>query len=79
MSSIILIGSSNDVIKNINVDLNFQNKTYIINKNNWICDENYNDTFEVTINNGVCTCKRTDANCGWGMNLIISAEMILLF
>lgn len=77
MLGVILIGSSSNVIKILDVDLKFENKVYIVNKNNWICDENYNDTFEITINNGLCTCKRTDSNCGWGMNLIINASIIV--
>jgi len=76
MSGIIIIGPSTIPIKTINVDINFETNVYIINKNNWICDEIYNDTFEISINNGVCICKRTDSNSGWGMNLIISANII---
>lgn len=76
MHGIILIGSSNENIKTINVDKNFENSVYIINKTNWICDDNYNDTFEITINDGICICKRIDSTGGWDMNLLINATMI---
>lgn len=75
MSAIIFIGPSDNFIKTIDVDIKVENKVYEIDKNNWECNENYNDTFEITINNGVCTCKRTDLKSGWGMNLIIRADI----
>lgn len=76
MQGIILIGSSDQNTKTICVDINFENSVYIINKYNWICDDKYNDTFEITINDGVCVCRRTDSNTGWGMNLLINANII---
>jgi hypothetical protein len=79
MQGIILIGSSDENIKTINVDKNFENSVYIINKTNWICDDNYNDTFEITICDGVCICKRLDSLGGWGMNLLINANIIFNF
>ena len=49
---------------------------YIINKTNWICDETYNDVFEITIKDGICTCKRLDSNTGWGMELLININIL---
>jgi hypothetical protein len=77
MSGIIIIGSSNVKIKTIVVDTSFKNNVYTVNKYNWICDDIYNDTFEITIHNGICTCVRTDAASGWGMNLMISSDIIV--
>jgi hypothetical protein len=77
MSGIILIGSSDCQIKTIDIDINFENNIYIIDKNNWINDHNYNDTFKIIINNGKCICKRIDINCGWDMELIINANIII--
>lgn len=77
MSGIIFISSSDKNIKTIDVDINFENKMYIVNKYNWISDDDFNDTFEIIINNGICTCKRTDSNCGWNMQLLIKANIII--
>jgi len=77
MNGIIFIGSSDENIKTTYVDKNFENGVYTINKNNWICYGIYNDTFEITINDGLCICKRTDSNSGWKLNLLINANIIL--
>lgn len=74
---IIFIGPHNKNIKIINVDNKFLNSVYIINKYNWICDDIYNDTFKVTIKDGICICERTDVNSGWNMNLLINANIII--
>jgi hypothetical protein len=75
VNDIIIIGSSNESIKLITVDTIFKNNIYIINKNNWVSNDIYDDNFEITINNGVCSCKRLDVNSGWGMNLIIRVNI----
>lgn len=74
ISGIIIIGCSDQNIKLTYVNSDFENNNYIVNKNNWVVDEDYDDNFEVTIFNGKCFCKRTDSNEGWGMNLIIYAK-----
>lgn len=75
MSGIIIIGSSNENTKCINIDNIFKNNTYNISKSNWVNDDTYNDTFEVTIENNKCHVRRTDTNTGWGMILIIQADL----
>ena len=75
VNDIIIIGSSNEAIKLITVDTIFKNDIYIINKNNWISNDIYKDNFEITINNGICSCKRLDENSGWDMNLIIRVNI----
>ena len=75
MSGVILIGSSNKNTKYINIDNIFENKTYTISKINWVNDTHHNDTFEVIIENNQCHVRRTDLNTGWGMFLIIQADL----
>jgi GR25 family glycosyltransferase involved in LPS biosynthesis len=76
MPGIIIIGSSNENTKCINIDNIFKNNTYNISKSNWVNDDTYNDTFEVTIENNQCHVTRTDTNTGWGMILIIQADLV---
>lgn len=80
MKGLIYIGSSNNQVKILDVDKNLQNKTYNIDKNNWIChskcDNECNDRFTITINNGVCKCQRLDTNTGWGLELLINVDLI---
>jgi len=76
MSGVILIGSSNENTKCINIDNIFENKTYSISKLNWGNDTIHNNTFEVIIENSQCCVRRTDTNTGWGMLLIIQADLI---
>ena len=73
--AIIIIGSSDQNIKKINVNDKFINDTFIVNKTNWISPLTYNDVFEIKINNGICTCRRIDSGEGWGMNLIIQGKI----
>jgi hypothetical protein len=70
------IGSSDENIKLTYVNSDFENNNYIVNKYNWVVDEDYDDNFEITIFNGKCFCRRTDSNEGWGMNLIIKLELL---
>ena len=76
MAGIIYIGNSEGNIKTLNIEKNFENNIYFIDKSNWLCDDQYNDSFEITINNGICTVNRLDKNLGWGMHLIIRANLI---
>jgi hypothetical protein len=71
----IIIGSSDQNIKTINVNDKFINDNFVVNKTNWISPVTYNDVFEITINNGICTCRRIDSGEGWGMNLIIHGKI----
>lgn len=75
MKDILVIGPSTKNIKEIKVSLDYIDKTYKINKTNWLTSDHHNDTFEVTINRGKCTVKRTDSDGWWAMNLIIFAEV----
>lgn len=75
MSGIIIIGSSKENKKSINIDNIFKNKTYNISKSNWVNDETHNETFDVIIENGLCRVTRTDTNIGWSMCLIIRVEL----
>lgn len=69
MTTILNIGSSSSNIKSMNVNL--ENKSYEIDKNNWATNDTYDDTFSVTIKDDKCIIKRTDLNTGWSMNLSI--------
>ena len=76
MSGIIMIGSSDTNLKVFNINNNFKNNFYIIKKNNWISNDIYNDVFEVTILDGICSVKRIDLDTGWGIDLIIYADIL---
>jgi hypothetical protein len=75
MKDILVIGQSQKNIKELDISLDYVDNTYKINKTNWLTSDLHNDTFEVTINKGKCTVKRTDSDGWWGMNLIIFAEV----
>jgi hypothetical protein len=75
MKDILVIGPSTTNIKELDISLDYVDKTYQINKTNWLTIDKHNDTFEVTISKGKCTVKRTDTNNWWGMNLIILADV----
>lgn len=74
-NGIIFIGSNSSDVIIFKIDNNFKNNVYNINKSNWICDDKYNDTFRVTIKDGICICKRTDLNSGWDMSFLINADL----
>lgn len=75
MKDILVIGKSKTNNKELNVSLDFVNNTYKINKTNWLKPEKYKDQFEVTIQDGKCSVKRIDEDIGWGVFLIILAEV----
>jgi hypothetical protein len=75
MKDILVIGPSQKNTKEIDISLDYIDKTYKINKTNWLTSDMHNDTFEVTIIRGKCTVKRTDTDGWWGMNLIIFADV----
>lgn len=75
MKDILVIGQSLTNTKELDISLDYIDNTYIINKTNWLKADKYDDTFEVTINNGKCKVKRTDTNGGWALVLIILAEV----
>ena len=75
--NIINVGSSPySSSKRIFIGSGFKEKTYIINKDNWVLNDTYNDTFEISISNGFCNVKRIDLDSGWKMNLIIKLELL---
>ena len=75
MKDILVIGQSTKNTKELDISLDYVDKTYKINKTNWLTSDIHNDTFEVTINRGKCTVKRTDSGGWWEMKLIIFAEV----
>ena len=74
---IIVIGYSEKNNKLVAVNQNFVDKTYNINKYNYVNDDSYNDCFTVVITDGFLTCIRSDVDSGWGMNLVIRADIMI--
>jgi hypothetical protein len=73
-NNILVIGASDTNEKIIHVNTNYSNNSYIITKQNWLGHDTYDDTFEVTINDGVCRVQRTDVGSGWGMKLQVNLD-----
>ena len=41
----------------------------VVNRNNWLTSDTYDDTFAITISGTQITARRTDSTNGWAMNL----------
>lgn len=75
---IIFIGSSHDNIKTVDVDSKLIDDIYFVDKTNWVSNDTYNDRFRIQIINGKAICQRLDATSGWGMELVIYANIKLI-
>lgn len=73
-TDVMFIGDSDTNKKIINVNTNYSNKSYTITKHNWIGHDTYDDTFVVTVKDGVCTTQRTDMDSGWDMKLRVNLD-----
>ena len=62
------VGSSLRQEKSISIGYGFQCPPEV-DKNNWLSGDTYGDTFSVAQTGNIITITRTDACCGWGMNL----------
>jgi hypothetical protein len=74
---ILWIGASKEPTKTIPIHPVFQNGIYTINKDNWLQFEDHKDCFEVTIQDDICTCRRTDhsEDSGWGTFLMVQIPL----
>lgn len=75
VKDIVVIGSSSHNNKTVDIGPEFINNVYLVNKTNWASNDTYNDQFRVEICDGKAMCKRLDIDSGWGMHLMIHADV----
>jgi hypothetical protein len=74
LENIYFIGKSDTNIKIIDIDDTLLSTDFIVDKNNWIGGDTYDDIFHVNILNGKCTVQRIDKTTGWGIFLRIKVK-----
>lgn len=62
--NIIIIGSSSDNNRTINISRECINNVYFVNSTNWASNDTFGDQFRVEVYNGKVICKRLDIDSG---------------